>query len=170
LDPFDCFDCTIGRFTPRPNTVGGGNRQNDPYTLASEPAAKRLQGIPGISPTIATAALCAVGDGKQFKRGRDMAAWPPLTPRQHSSGGKDRLLGMGKRGDTYLRALLVQGAKSVFDVAGKNTDPRSLWLKTLCGRRHKNMAVVALANKNAKVAWALLSNETDCLPGGGKLV
>ena len=136
-------------------------------TLAnSEPAAKRLQGIPGIGPIIATAILCAVGDGKQFKRGRDMAAWLGLTPGQHSSGGKDRLLGMSKRGDTHLRMLLIQGAKSSLNAAERKTDPRSLWLKTLCGRRHKNVAVVALANKNARIAWALLSNGTDYLPEG----
>lgn len=130
----------------------------------SETAAIRLQGIPGIGPVIATALLCAVGDGKQFKRGRDMAAWLGLTPRQHSSGGKDRLLGMSKRGDTYLRTLLIQGAKSALNVIENKTDPRSLWLKTLCCRRHKNIAVVALANKNARIAWALLRNETDYLP------
>lgn len=132
----------------------------------SETAAIRLQGIPGIGPVIATALLCAVGDGKQFKRGRDMAAWLGLTPRQHSSGGKDRLLGISKRGDTYLRTLLIQGAKSALNVIGNKTDPRSLWLKALCCRRHKNIAVVALANKNARIAWALLRNETDYLPAG----
>ena len=132
----------------------------------SHPAAKRLQCIPGIGPVIATALLCSVGDGKQFKRGRDMAAWLGLTPRQHSSGGKDRLLGMSKRGDTYLRTLLIQGAKSALKVVGKKTDPRSLWLKSLCCRRHKNVAAVALGNKNARIAWALLSKETDYLPEG----
>ena len=132
----------------------------------ADPTAKRLQGIPGIGPVIATAILCAVGDGKQFKRGRDMAAWLGLTPKQHSSGGKNWLLGMSKRGDTYLRMLLIQGAKSALNVVENKTDPRSLWLKTLCCRRHKNIAVVALANKNARIAWALLRNETDYLPEG----
>ena len=80
-------------------------------TLAnSHSDAKRLQQIPGIGPIIATALICAIGDGKQFKRGRDMAAWLGLTPRQHSSGGKDRLLGNSKRGDAYLRTLLIHGA------------------------------------------------------------
>lgn len=132
----------------------------------ADPTAKRLQGIPGIGPVIATAILCAVGDGKQFKRGRDMAAWLGLTPKQHSSGGKNWLLGMSKRGDTYLRTLLIQGAKSALNVVENKTDPRSLWLKTLCCRRHKNIAVVALANKNVRIAWALLRNETDYLPEG----
>jgi transposase len=93
-----------------------------------------------------------------------MAAWLGLTPGQHSSGGKDRLLGISKRGDTHLRTLLIQGAKSALNAAEKKTDPRSLWLKSLCSKRHKNIAVVALANKNARIAWALLSNETDYLP------
>ena len=132
----------------------------------SMPAAKRLQSIPGIGPISATAILCAVGDGKQFKRGRDLAAWLGLTPRQQSSGGKDRLLGISKRGDTYLRTLLIQGAKSVLKVVDKKTDPRSLWLQNLCARKHKNIAAVALANKNARIAWALLSNETSYLPEG----
>ncbi|MDD1633732.1 MAG: IS110 family transposase, partial [Methylococcaceae bacterium] len=137
------------------------------HTLAdSMPAAKLLQSIPGIGPISATAIVCAVGDGKQFKRGRDLAAWLGLTPRQQSSGGKDRLLGISKRGDTYLRTLLIQGAKSVLKVVDKKTDPRSLWLQNLCTRKHKNIAAVALANKNARIAWALLSNETSYLPEG----
>jgi len=137
------------------------------HTLAhSMPAAKLLQSIPGIGPISATAIVCAVGDGKQFKRGRDLAAWLGLTPRQQSSGGKDRLLGISKRGDTYLRTLLIQGAKSVLKVVDKKTDPRSLWLQNLCARKHKNIVAVALANKNARIAWALLSNETSYLPEG----
>jgi len=137
------------------------------HTLANSiPAAKRLQSIPGIGPISATAIVCAVGDGKQFKRGRDLAAWLGLTPRQQSSGGKDRLLGISKRGDSYLRTLLIQGAKSVLKVVDKKTDPRSLWLQNLCARKHKNIAAVALANKNARIAWALLSNETSYLPEG----
>lgn len=132
----------------------------------SEPAAKRLLSIPGIGPINATAIICAVGDGKQFKRGRDMAAWLGLTPQQHSSGGKDRLLGISKRGDTYLRTLLIHGARSALKAIDKKTDPRSQWLQNLCGRRHKNVAAVALANKNARIAWALLTKETDYLPEG----
>ena len=136
-------------------------------TLANNnPDAKRLQQIPGIGPMIATALICAIGDGKQFKRGRDMATWLGLTPRQHSSGGKERLLGISKRGDTYLRTLLIHGARSALKVAGKKDDPRSRWLQNLSSRRNKNIATVALANKNARIAWALLSKETDYLPEG----
>lgn len=136
-------------------------------TLAGSNAdAKRLQQIPGIGPITATALICAIGDGKQFKRGRDRAAWLGLTPRQHSSGGKDRLLGISKRGDAYLRTLLIHGARSVLKVAGQKDDPRSRWLQNLCGRRNKNIAAVALANKNARIVWALLTKQVNYLPEG----
>ena len=129
-------------------------------------AAKRLQQIPGIGPITATALVCAIGDGKQFKRGRDLAAWLGLTPRQHSTGGKDCLLGISKRGDTYLRTLLIHGARAVLRVAAKKDDPRSCWIQSLCSRRNKNIAAVALANKNARIVWALLTKEIDFLPEG----
>jgi len=132
----------------------------------SNSTAKRLQQIPGIGPIIATALICAIGDGKQFKRGRDLAAWLGLTPRQHSSGGKDCLLGISKRGDAYLRTLLIHGARAVLRVADKKDDSRSRWLQNLCSRRNKNIAAVALANKNARIVWALLTKETDFLPEG----
>jgi transposase len=132
----------------------------------SNSTAKRLQQIPGIGPITSTALACAIGDGKQFKRGRDLAAWLGLTPRQHSSGGKDCLLGISKRGDTYLRTLLIHGARAVLKVADKKDGPRSRWLQNLCSRRNKNIAAVALANKNARIVWALLTKETDFLPEG----
>jgi transposase len=133
---------------------------------SSNTDAKRLQQIPGIGPITATALVCAIGDGKQFKRGRDMAAWLGLTPRQHSSGGKDRLLGISKRGDAYLRNLLIHGARAVLKVAGNKDDPRSHWLQNLCSRRNKNIAAIALANKNPRIVWALLTQKTDFLPEG----
>ena len=132
----------------------------------SNTEAKRLLQIPGIGPMTATALVCAIGDGKQFKRGRDLAAWLGLTPRQHSSGGKDRLLGISKRGDAYLRTLLIHGARAVLRVSGEKDDPRSRWLQSLCSRRNKNIAAVALANKNARIVWALLTKKTDFLPEG----
>jgi len=132
----------------------------------SNNTAKRLQQIPGIGPITATALVCAFGDGKKFKRGRDLAAWLGLTPRQHSSGGKDCLLGISKRGDAYLRTLLIHGARAVLRVAENKDDPRSRWLQNLCCRRNKNIAAVALANKNARIVWALLTKETDFLPEG----
>lgn len=119
--------------------------------------AERLQSIPGIGPMGATALLAAVGDARQFARGRDMAACLGLTPGQHSSGGKERLLGISKRGDSYLRTLLIHGARAVLKVAGRKTDPRSCWVMNVAARRHKNVAAVALANKNVRIAWALLT-------------
>ena len=120
-------------------------------------AVQRLMSIPGIGPMGATALVAAVGDARQFERGRDMAACLGLTPGQHSSGGKERLLGISKRGDSYLRTLLIHGARAVLKVAGRKDDPRSRWLMTVAARRHKNVAAVALANKNARIAWALLT-------------
>jgi transposase len=108
------------------------------YTLANcDLASKRLQAIPGIGPITATALVCAVSDGKGFKRSRDMAAWPELVSKQHGSGGKDKLLGMSKRGDAYLRTLLIHGARAVLKAARNKDDPRSRWLQNLCNRRNR---------------------------------
>jgi transposase len=140
------------------------------HTLAhTHEDAKRLLQIPGVGPLTATAIISAVGDAKQFKRGRDLAAWIGLTPRQNSSGGKERLLGISKRGDRYLRTLLIHGGRSVLRVAGSKDDPRSRWLTGVSERRHKNIAAVALANKNARIIWALLTQKTDYEQKAGEL-
>ena len=123
--------------------------------------AQRLQQIPGIGPITATAIISAVGDGKQFKCGRDLAAWLGLTPKQHSSGGKERLLGISKRGDAYLRTLLIHGARAVLRFSEMKTDSLNCWLQDLCDRRNKNIAAVALANKNARIIWAILTKKTN---------
>lgn len=123
--------------------------------------ARRLQQIPGIGPITATALVASVGDARQFRRARDMAAWLGLVPRQRSSGGKDVLLGISKRGDAYLRTLLIHGARAVTRVASRKSDPRSRWIDRLSKRRHANIAAVALANKNARIAWALMTRQTD---------
>ncbi len=130
-------------------------------------ASRRLAEIPGIGPITASALVASVGDAKNFANGRQLAAWLGLVPRQHSSGGKPTLLGISKRGDTYLRTLLIHGARAVVRVAeGKeNADPR---LKRLLERRHKNIATVAWANRNARIVWALLAHDrtyqTDYAP------
>lgn len=140
------------------------------HTLAhTHEDAKRLLQIPGVGPLTATAIISAVGDGSQFKRGRDLAAWIGLTPRQNSSGGKEQLLGISKRGDHYLRTLLIHGGRSVLRVAGSKDDPRSRWLTGVSERRHKNIAAVALANKNARIIWALLTQKTDYEQKAGEL-
>jgi transposase len=122
---------------------------------------KRLLEIEGIGPISASALVAAVGDAKQFASGRDMAAWLGLVPSQHSSGGKDRLGHITKRGDTYLRTLLIHGARAALNAGVKKEDGRSRWAQALAARRNRNIATVALANKNARIAWAVLSREED---------
>jgi transposase len=126
--------------------------------------ARRLQKIRGIGPLIATALVSTVGDGKQYRKGRDMAAAIGLTPRQHSSGGKERLLGISKRGDSYLRCLLVHGGRSAMRTAKNKDDRLSRWIINLQGRRHDNVAAVAMANKLARLAWVIMSKGVDYDP------
>lgn len=118
---------------------------------------KRLLAVEGIGPVSASALVAAVGDGSQFRTGRDMAAWLGLTPRQHSSGGKSCLGHISKRGDKYVRMLLIHGARAVLKSAEHKEDGRSRWVTGIARRRNKNIATVALANKNARIAWSILS-------------
>jgi transposase len=127
----------------------------------AHPECQRLQTIPGIGPVSATALIAAIGDVTQFKNGRQLAAWLGLVPREHSTGGKPRLLGISKRGDRYLRKLLVHGARATLRWVDTKSDDRSRWLKALIARRGKNRATVALANKNARIAWALLAHNQE---------
>jgi len=117
--------------------------------------------IPGVGPLTATALVAAVSDASAFKNGRQFAAWLGLVPRQHSTGGKDRLLGISKRGDSYLRKLLVHGARTTIRWVGRKTDRRSPWIRQLVERRGKNRTAVAVANKNARIVWALLTSHQD---------
>jgi transposase len=123
----------------------------------AHPECQRLQTIPGIGPISATAILAAVGNATRFKNGRQFSAWLGLVPREHSTGGKPRLLGISKRGDRYLRKLFVHGARATLRWVNAKQDDRSRWLTALIARRGKNRAAVALANKNARIAWALLT-------------
>lgn len=129
-----------------------------------DPQGRRLLEIPGVGPLTASALIAAVGDARQFRNGRQMAAFLGLVPRQHSSGGKTRLLGIHKRGDSYLRNLLTHGARSVLRNAADKPDDRSRWLMNLATRRHRNIATVAQANKNARIAWAILTTEQRYRP------
>ena len=124
-------------------------------------ASKKLAKIPGIGPITASALVASIGDAKSFDNGRQLAAWLGLVPRQHSSGGKQMLLGISKRGDTYLRTLLIHGARAVIRVAERKAGYADSWLARLMGRRNKNVAAVALANKNARTVWALLVHGRD---------
>jgi transposase len=127
----------------------------------AHPECQRLQTIPGIGPVTATALIAAIGDVTQFKNGRQLAAWLGLVPREHSPGGKPRLLGISKRGNIYLRKLLVHGARATRRWIETKDDARSRWLRALIARRGKNRAAVALANKNARIVWALLAHDQE---------
>lgn len=127
----------------------------------AHPECQRLQTIPGIGPVSATALIAAIGDATQFKNGRQLAAWLGLVPREHSTGGKPRLLGISKRGDVYLRTLLVHGARATLRWIETKPDDRSRWVRALIARRGKNRAAVALANKNARIVWALLVHNQE---------
>jgi len=124
-------------------------------------ACQKLAKIEGIGPVIATALVAAVGKAQEFANGRHLAAWLGVVPRQYSTGGKERLLGISKRGDRYLRTLLIHGARATVHWARRKTDARSRWIMSLEQRRGKNIAAVAIANKNARIAWALLTTEAE---------
>ncbi len=121
-------------------------------------ASRKLAEIPGLGPITASAIVATVGDAREFKNGRQLAAWIGLVPRQNSSGGRQVLLGISQRGDTYLRTLLIHGARAVIRFAENKAEPDS-WLRKLMARRNKNIAAVALANKNARIIWALLTKD-----------
>jgi transposase len=123
--------------------------------------ARRIQQLPGVGPITASAIVSSVGDAKQFQSGREFAAWLGIVPRQHSSGGKERLVGISKRGDSHLRTLLIHGARAALLASAHKTDKRSQWLHQLMERRNKNIATVALANKQARVIWAMLTRQED---------
>lgn len=127
----------------------------------ADDAAKRLMTIPGIGPITASAIAASVGNASMFKNGRQMSGWLGLVPRQHSSGGKTKLGGISKRGDRYLRKLLIHGARSVVIRIEKRNDSQAKWIKHLVARRGMNRACVALANKNARIAWALIRSEGE---------
>ncbi|NIO62220.1 MAG: IS110 family transposase [Gammaproteobacteria bacterium] len=134
------------------------------HLAKSDPVAQRLQQLRGVGPLIATALVATIGSGTQFKRGREMAASLGLTPKQCSSGGKERLLGISKRGDSYLRSLLIHGARSVILHAKHKEDRLSCWVRELAARRHINVAAVALANKTARMAWVMMTKDVDYDP------
>ena len=102
--------------------------------------------------------MAAVSDASAFKNGRQFAAWLGLVPRQHATGGKDHLLGISKRGDSSLRKRLVHGARTTIRWVGRKTDRRSQWMRQLVERRGKNRTAVAVANKNARIVWVLLTS------------
>lgn len=119
----------------------------------------KLARLPGVGPLTASALIASIAHARYFKNGRELAAWLGLVPRQHSRGGKVLMQGISKRGEAYLRTLMIHGARSVIRVAQSKTTPTDSWSTAMLGRRHKNVAAVARANKNARVAWALLAQD-----------
>ena len=127
----------------------------------SNALSKRIEKIPGIGPITANALVASIGNARNFANGRQLAAWLGLVPKQHSTGGRTNLLGISKRGDTYLRTLLIHGARAVIRHAVNKVSNPNDWLHSLLGRRNKNVAAVALANKNARTVWALLAHDRE---------
>ncbi|TQV67723.1 IS110 family transposase [Denitrobaculum tricleocarpae] len=130
----------------------------------SDEICRRLRSIPGIGPITATALVAAVGNASGFSRGRDLAAWLGLVPRQFSTGGKTKLLGISKRGNRAIRRLLVQGAHAVLQSAERQQGRLGVWIRNLLARRHHNLAAVALANKMARIAWAVITRKESYSP------
>ena len=135
-------------------------RQEVTRLVARNEACQRLQSIPGFGPVVASVFYSVVGNGQAFRRGRDVSAALGLVPRQHSSGGKDVLLGISKRGDRYLRSLLAHGARAVLIQSGNKDDRLSRWVNRLKAERGINRATIALANKMARIGWAILAHNT----------
>jgi len=124
----------------------------------SSDLSRELERIPGIGPLAATALVASIADARSFDNGRQVSAWLGLVPRQSSSGGKSTLLGISKRGNVYLRTLLIHGARSAILAAKRQSECKNVWLTNLLNRRHANIAAVALANKNVRTVWALLAH------------
>ena len=120
---------------------------------------RRLVTVPGIGPLVATALIAAVGNGAMFSKGRELAAWLGLVPRQQSTGGKPTLLGISKRGNRYVRMLLIHGARSCLRHLNRDNHELGLWMTQLEQRSHKNVVAVALANKIARIAWVVLARQ-----------
>jgi transposase len=120
-------------------------------------ACRRLVAMPGVGPVTATAIIAAIGNGMAFRKGRDFAAWLGVVPEEHSTGGKQTLWKIPQRGNQYLRRLFVQGARAVMQHRTKQSSGLSEWLARLTARTHQNVAIVALANKLARMAWAVLA-------------
>jgi len=118
---------------------------------------REIMKIEGVGPLTASATVATLGDASLFKKGREVAAWLGLVPKQHSSGNTTKLSGISKRGDRYVRTLLIHGARAALKYCDKKTDKRSLWISNKKNRSGYNIAAVALANKNARIIWAMLT-------------
>lgn len=148
--------------------IAGLEKKLKAWHLSNE-ASRRLEAIPGVGVITATALVATIGDASQFSSGRQLSAWLGLVSKQTSSGGKDRLVRISKRGDRYLRRLLVHGARAVLrwsrsEKTSGAEQGRTAWQQALLARRPTNVVLVAMANKTARVVWVLLSREEDYKP------
>jgi transposase len=149
-----CLDALARQYVALAAEIGAIDKQIHAWHRSCEES-RRLESIPGVGPIVATALVAEVGDWKAFSSGRNLAAWIGLVPKQHSTGGKERLGGISKQGNRYLRWLLVTGAMAVIRYARRH-GTRRLWLTRLMERRPVKVAAVALANKIARMAWAMM--------------
>ena len=131
---------------------------------AADAGCTRIRRIPGIGPVVATAIVAAIGNGAAFRKGREFAAWLGIVPRQYSTGGKAKLFGISKRGNAYLRRILIHGARAAVLHIKRDRAPIGAWLDALDARAPKNVVVVAMANKLARIAWAVLSSGNEYRP------
>jgi transposase len=140
-------------------TVLGGALGEIPEVYSLD--CRRLLSVPGIGPLGATALLAAVGNASSFRKGRELAAWLGLIPRQQTTGGKPTLLGISKRGNGYVRRMLIHGARSLVQHLKRDNHEFGPWITQLEKRAHKNVVVVAIANKIARIAWAVLARQEN---------
>lgn len=133
-------------------------------TVKTDDTCQRLISMPGIGPIVSISLKAWMGDGQQFKRGRDASAALGLVPRQHSTGGKTVLLGISKRGNSHLRSLVVNGARAVVTHAKNKKDKLSIWINRLVEKRGFNRAVIAFSNKMIRMAWALVTKKQEYIP------
>jgi len=133
-------------------------------SVKADPVAQKLSTLKGVGPLGSSAIAVALGDGTAYKNGREFAASLGLVPRQNSTGGKEKLLGISKRGDSYIRTLMVHGARTVIRHAKNKEDPLSNWINEMLKRKHYNVVAIALANKTARIAWALIAKNREFSP------
>jgi transposase len=155
-----CLTKTYEHFEFLDNQIASYDRLIDSLFKSNE-ACKRLSKIPGVGVLGATMLATMLGNGAAFRNGRHFAAFLGLVPKQCSSGGKERLLGISKGGDTYTRTLLIHGARAVLSWVDEKTDNRSMWIKSLITRKGYNKAAVALANKMARISWAIIHEGSE---------
>ena len=149
----DEFDSMLDRLAQAKTKIKTVSKTNE--------VCQKLEKVPGVGPMISTALVAAVGDATNYKNGRHMAAWIGLVPRHSGTGGKNRISGISKRGDRYLRCLLIQGAQTVINWAGRDDNPQRNWINKKLSSKERNKVAVAVANKNARILWKLLATDAE---------